>query len=179
MTEQTDDLLRDVIAQIADMRSSIGSLDASVENLSHDAGTRDAQANQERRDMQITITDIRGEIGEINGRLAVGSERHRDFAKSLDAINVRGDTLQAEVIKISPLVSTVNAMKEGFDKITPLATTVTEMKPQVKELMEFKGRIAAIMLVASSVVGASMVFIWEGFKWFFPNARAFVGGLFH
>ena len=125
------------------------------------------------------IGEIKGEIGEINGKLAVGSERHRDFAKSLDAINVRGDVMQVEIVKITPLVTTVTEMKDGFDKIAPLVADVKDMKPQVKELMEFKGRLAGILVIASSLVGASMWFIWEGFKWFFPNAKELIGKLFH
>jgi hypothetical protein len=131
------------------------------------------------RDLIRDVGDIKGDIGEINGRLAVGSERHRDFAKSLDAINVRGDAMQAEIVKMSPLVTAMTEMKDSVDKIAPLVVTVTEMKPQVKELMDFKTRIAAIMVVASMIIGTATWFVWEGIKWFFPDAKALLLRLFH
>jgi hypothetical protein len=141
--------------------------------------SENAVTNALLRDLIRDVGGIKGDIGEINGRLAIGSERHRDFAKSLDAINVRGDAMQIEIAKISPLVETVTEMKTGFDKIAPMAEVVSTMKPQVKELMDFKTRIAAIMIVASGVIGTATWFAWEGLKWFFPDAKALIARLFH
>jgi hypothetical protein len=155
-------ILLDIFNQVSDLRESFGSLEATVENLSHNASKQVAQACTERRDMQITITDIRGEIGKIEGALAVGNERHRDAAKSLDRIEGRANSIDIEIVKISPL-----------------AVSVSEMKPQVKELMEFKGRLAAIMLTASTIIGTATWFAWEGIKWFFPDAKAAILRLFH
>jgi archaellum component FlaC len=160
--EQTNALLRDLISHVSDINKSVGSLEASVENLSHNAGKTDTTAASERHDMSITITDIRGKIGEIESRLAVGTERHRDFAQSLDRIEARTGKIEIEVSNLSPLT-----------------ITVAEMKPQVKELMDFKGRMAAIMVIASSLIGTAAWFAWEGLKWLFPNVKALFTSLFH
>jgi hypothetical protein len=162
MTDQTNALLHDIILQVSNMNKSIGSLEAAVENLSRDAGKQGVQGNAERHDMQITITDIRGKIGIIEGSLAVSNERHRDFARSLDNIYLRTGTIETEVANI-----------------TPFATTVSEMKPQVKELMDFKGRMAGIIVGASFIIGSATWFAWEGIKWFVPNAKNIIAGMFH
>jgi hypothetical protein len=102
-----------------------------------------------------TIGEVKGDLRTIEGRLAVGSERHRDFAKSLDAIDLR-----------------VEAIKIEMQKIPPLVVAVEDMAPKVKNLMEFRGRMAAIMLVASTVIGGAFMFIWEGLKYFWPDIQS-------
>ena len=99
----------------------------------------------------------------IENKLAAGSERHRDFARSLDTIDVRTSAMQTEL-----------------NKIAPLAISVSDMEPKVTDLVEFKGRMAAIILVASTMVGFASWFLWEGVKYLFPTAgRDFIYRLFH
>jgi hypothetical protein len=108
------------------------------------------------------IGDIKGSIGTIEGRLAVGSERHREFAQSLDTIDARTSIIEAEITKVAPM-----------------SLAVEDMKPKVKDLVEFKGRMAAILLVASTIVGAAFAFIWEGIRFFAPDIRPYFDRFFH
>jgi hypothetical protein len=99
--------------------------------------------------------EVKGDLRTIEGRLAVGTERHRDFAKSLDAIDLR-----------------VASLTEQMQKIPPLVIVVDDMAPKVKSLMEFRGRMAAIIVVASMIVGSAFSLIWEGIKFFTPDIRS-------
>jgi hypothetical protein len=117
----------------------------------------EATTNQLLLQIFTSIGDIKGTIGTIEGRLAVGSERHRDFAKSLDLIAARATNIETEMAKIPPI-----------------AAAVSDMTPKVKDLVEFKGRMAAIVLVAGTVTGAAFAFIFEGIKFFTPDIRAFI-----
>lgn len=122
----------------------------------------DGSTNTLLLDIFKQIGEIKGDIGNIEGRLAVGAERHRDFAVSLDKIDIRTDKIETEVTKIGAL-----------------SEDMKTMKPQVKDLVEFKGRMAAIMLVASTVVGAAFWLIWEGIKYFAPDVKLFLSRFFH
>jgi len=96
------------------------------------------------------------DIRSIEARLVQGSSRHNEFSATLADIEIT------------------------LAKFEPVATTVADMKPQVKELMDWKGKIAAIFLVATTIVGFATWFIWEGIKWLFPEAgKALIQKLFH
>ena len=106
-------------------------------------------------DILTSLGEVKGDLRTIEGRLAVGSERHRDFAKSLDGIDLR-----------------VEAIKVELQKIPPLVVVVDGMVPQVKNLMEFRARMAAIILVSSIVIGGAFSFIWSGLKYFWPDIQS-------
>jgi hypothetical protein len=145
-------LLLDLNEQMGNMRESIGKLLEGLTNV-----------GERQRDNLQAIAEIQNDITSIEGRLAVGSERHRDFAKSLDTVDVRTAAMQVELVKFGPV-----------------AVAVADMEPKVKDLVEFKGRMAAILLVSSSIVGFAMWFIWEGVKWIFPDVgKELFHKLFH
>jgi hypothetical protein len=117
----------------------------------------EATTNQLLLQIFTSIGDIKGTIGTIEGRLAVGSERHRDFAKSLDTIAARATNIETEMAKIPAI-----------------GKAVSDMEPKVADLVLFKGRMAAIVLVAGTITGAAFAFIFEGIKFFTPDIRAFI-----
>lgn len=145
-------LLLDLNTRMGEISGDIGKLMAGIGHL-----------GERQRELAQSVDVVQHDISAIEGRLAVGSERHRDFAASLDTIDVRTNTMQIEL-----------------NKITPLAITVADIEPKVKDMVEFKGRIAAIMMVTSAIVGAALWFIWEGLKWIFPDAgRELFHKIFH
>ncbi|MET4238636.1 hypothetical protein ABIB07_001854 [Bradyrhizobium sp. RT10b] len=126
--------------------------------------------NQQMGDMRADIATViagLGHVGEkqkeqaenvrkIEDRLLQGSNRHAEFAASLADIESK------------------------LEKFDPVAVAVTDLKPQVKELMDWKAKIAAIFVVASAIMGFATWFIWEGLKWLFPEAgKELFHRLFH
>ncbi|UFW91068.1 hypothetical protein BjapCC829_22020 [Bradyrhizobium barranii] len=126
--------------------------------------------NQQMGDMRADIATMiagLGHVGEkqkeqaedvrkIEDRLLQGSNRHAEFAASLADIESK------------------------LEKFDPVAVAVTDLKPQVKELMDWKAKIAAIFVVASAIMGFATWFIWEGLKWLFPEAgKELFHRLFH
>lgn len=126
--------------------------------------------NQQMGDMRADIATViagLGHVGEkqkeqaedvrkIEDRLLQGSNRHAEFAASLADIESK------------------------LEKFDPVAVAVTDLKPQVKELMDWKAKIAAIFVVANAIMGFATWFIWEGLKWLFPEAgKELFHRLFH
>jgi uncharacterized protein YoxC len=141
-------LLLDIFTQVAAMNQTVGGLIASVAHLSDSTSRMDANAIVDRQAMHEKVSTIQTQ-------LAVGSQRHAEFARSIADIDLRTEKIETEMVKIPPI-----------------AAAVTDMTPKVKDLMEFKGRMAAIILVASTITGGAFALIWEGIRYFTPDIRA-------
>lgn len=101
------------------------------------------------------LAGIRADVSGIQTQLAVGSQRHAEFSRAIADIDLRTEAIEVEMVKIPPI-----------------ALAVTDMTPKVKDLVEFKGRMAAIILVAGVVTGGAFSLIWEGIRYFTPDIRA-------
>lgn len=109
-----------------------------------------------------SMGEIKGSIGGIEARLDAGSQRHVEFKSSLEKIDVRTSNIEAEMVKVAPL-----------------SAAVSDMKPKVDDLVQFKGKAAAIMLAASTIFGGALWFIWEGIKFFWSDLQALTHRIFH
>ena len=154
MTEETTTatLLLDIYGQMSELNRTVGGLQSSVVALTTATDRADDLAISDRQTIHHNIEGLRDELRQIEERLAVGTERHRDFAKSLDRIDGRAIVIEEELKKVPALVEKVE-----------------DMHPKVKDLVEFKGRMAAIILVASTVTGAAFALIWEGIRYMMPD----------
>lgn len=103
-------------------------------------------------------TDIKG----VEKRLEAGSVRHAEFAASLADIDVK-----------------IEEMRPAVSKLQVDILPVAGLAPQVKELMDWKARVAAQTLIAWAIVSAAFWLIWEGLRWFFPHAKDLVDKITH
>lgn len=142
----------DLNSQVGDIRSDIATV---LEGMKH-VTERQRESTEEVKSIQARLTD--------------GSARHQEFAASLADIETRLEELK-------PVKDTLDLLKAELD---PVRTAVTDMKPQVKELMDWKAKLAGIFVVASAIMGFAVWFIWEGLKWLFPDAgKELFHRLFH
>ncbi len=73
----------------------------------------------------------------------------------------------------------LDEVKECVAEIKPVVTVVAEMRPQVKELMEFKMRIGAYVVVAGTMVSGAAYLLWQGLAYFSDHLKMTLGRLFH
>src|SRR4051812_43407537 len=94
-------------------------------------------------DLNTQIGDMRADIATVIAGLGHLGERQKEQAddvRNIEARLVTGSTRHAE------FAATLADIEVKLEKFEPVATSVADMKPQVQELMDWKGKIAAIFL---------------------------------
>jgi uncharacterized coiled-coil protein SlyX len=150
-------LLLDLNKQVGEMRADMGKMLAGLGHVT--------ERQKEFSDNVIAI----------EMRLDAGSHRHAEFSESLALITHKLETL----VELPAELANTKAEIKGIFAEDGLVQAVTDMKPQVKELMDWKARLAAQTVVASAIVGSALWMIWEGLKWFFPHSKDLFDRVFH
>jgi hypothetical protein len=97
------------------------------------------------------------------------------MAGKLDDISFQLGELRAE-LKFA--VQKLDQIDARTANIEATAADVAALKPQVAELMQFKGRMGAVVGVAAAVVMGALALLWQGVTYFSAEIKALVGRLF-
>lgn len=104
-------------------------------------------------DQHLTILlDIKQEIGALNARMTEASHSRQ-----------RLEEKQALLV-------------QEMQTIKPVIVAVADLTPQVSELMAFKMKVGAYLVVGSAIVSGALFLIWQGLSYFSTEIKA---KLFH
>ena len=108
------------------------------------------------------LLDIYERLGAIETHLKFGTETHKELKQSIDTIDYRTDVIETDI-----------------DKIKLIVGDVSDLKTDVAELKLFRGRIGAMVGVATAVMMGAFYLIWEGIKFFSSDVKALLSRLWH
>jgi hypothetical protein len=97
------------------------------------------------------------------------------MAGKLDDISFQLGEVRAELKFAAQKLDQIDARTANIEATT---ADVAALKPQVAELMQFKGRMGAVVGVASAVVMGALALLWQGVSYFSAEIKALVGRLF-
>lgn len=109
-------------------------------------------------------------IGGITAQLQAGAEKHREFTEKLDMIDRRTDICEDHAIAAEGKMDAIDQRTTKIEAtLVPPDNAKKPLVDRIKELEDFKGRVAAILIGGWAAVTAVLYFLLSGFMWLFAH----------
>lgn len=111
------------------------------------------------------------QIKDLADDVRASRDDHRTAVRKLERVEGRTEAIERTLaVDVKPACDEIAKVKLHLEE---------SVDPKVFELMQFKGRVGAIIGVASMVITSAIYLIWQGISYFSNELRAAVSRLFH